>query len=397
MRNKLIITIAFLTCTLNVVAQTLDINLSDPQRTRVLKTRGLDAPTSTVLWKTEKLFVFRASNSFSMQNGPFTIFGDIPTFQEFSVPIVAGDLLYFTYVTGNGYLYAIERATGKQLVTLQFDKNPVSRPAAKDNIVFFGSERGQVHAYDVRTRNEKWTFLDKDHSFAGIAPVLDRELLYFSSFERGLYAFVAETGEVKWLFKSSKWVYASSLGDRVMALVYPDHLVALNRDTGAKVWDLSVGRDTFAPALVGDQIILAYRSGDIRSYSAVDGSLQWKLKDAPRTGTGVAVYEGLIYYSGREHSLIGLDARTGVEKLRFKTTRRCLSPVITAPQDGSGSLAQSALLYVRCHDNKLYALKAQTLMPVWQLDNRKSIPPPVVFADGVMYSLGDDGYMFAIK
>jgi hypothetical protein len=112
---------------------------------RVLNTRGLETAPSQNLWKSEKLFHYRASEWITADNGPFKINLDLATGQDFSVPIIAGDLIYFTYVATDGYLYAIEKVTGQKLLILKFDKNAVSWPAAKDNIVFFGSARGQVH------------------------------------------------------------------------------------------------------------------------------------------------------------------------------------------------------------------------------------------------------------
>ena len=312
---------------------------------------------------------------------------DLPTGQDFSVPIIAGDLIYFTYIATDGYLYAIEKATGQKLLILKFDKNAVSRPAAKDNIVFFGSARGQVHAYDVRKRDEKWTFLDKDHSFARSYPILDGDLLYFHAVDRGLYAFVADTGEVKWLFKSDKFVHAPAVaGDRVILLTSTGRLIAVDRATGVTRWDVSIGRDTTGPSVLGDQIFFVYEGGEIRSYSAVDGTLQWKSKDVPRSGTPVALHKGMVYYAGREHSVIAIDATTGAEKLTFKTKRPCHAPLIAGE-----------LVYVRCHDHKMYALSTATLAEVWQIQNGKVIPPRVVFEDGVMYSLGSDGIMYAMK
>ena len=368
---------------------TIDV-VGNPQRTRVINTKGLETAPSQMLWKSERLFQYRATELVDAQMGPSSPFMfsiELPTNQDITVPIIAGDLLYFTYTARNGYVFAIEKATGKMLINLKFDNNSVSRPAAKDNIVFFGSARGQVHAYDFRKRETKWTFLDKDHSFAKSSPILDRDLLYFYAVDRGLYAFVVDTGDVKWLFKSENFVSAPAVaGDRVILVTVTGRLLALDRATGVKRWDVSVGRNTTAPAVLGEQIFLVYNDGEIRSYSAIDGSLQWKSKNVPRSGSGLALYNGLVYYTGRENDVIAIDATTGTEKLRFKTKRDCHSPLIAGE-----------LLYVRCRDYKLYALSTAQLTEVWSMQNGKAFPPVVLFEDGVMYSLGSDGYMHALK
>ena len=45
----------------------------------------------------------------------------------------------------------------------------------------------------------------------------------------------------------------------------------------------------------------------------------------------------------------------------------------------------------------MYALSTATLTEVWQIKNGKVFPPAALFADGVMYSLGEDGIMYAMK
>lgn len=389
MHTRLIALISFtFICSLTISAQsiTIDINGSDSQRTRVLNTTGLVKAPSELLWKSEKLFYYRETDLIRGENGPFRFAIDVPTFQTFFTPIIAGDFLYFTYNASDGYLFVVEKATGKNRLRLKFDRNSVSPLAARDNIVFFGSARGQVHAYDVTTKQVKWNFQDKDHSFVSF-PLLDRELLFFYAFQRGLYAFVADTGEVKWLFKFKKDVHAPAVaGDRVILLTVNGRLIAVDRETGVARWDVDVGRDAMGPQVLGEQIFLRYNGGEIRSYSAVDGMLQWKSKEVPRSGSNAALHNGLVYYAGKENDVVAIDAATGAEKLRFKTKRACGAPIIAGE-----------LLYVRCYDNKVHALSTTTLEQVWELQNGKTFPPSFVIADGVMYSLGTDGYMHAVR
>lgn len=377
-----------LTCGLIANAQSIafDINGGNPQRTRVLNTKGPETAPSQAVWKSEKLFHYRASDWVMSTRGPFRLSLDVPT-QYFTVPIIGGDLLYFTYGATDGYLFAIDRLTGQSVLRLKFDLNRVSRPTAKDNIVFFGSARGGVYAYDARKQEAKWKFEDKHHAFSGAPPLLDGDLLYFHADNRGLYAFVADTGQVKWLFKSERYLYGPAVaGDRVVVLTRMGRMIAVDRETGVKRWDVDVGRHTTYPAVFGERIFLVYDGGQIRSYSAVDGALQWKSKDVPRSGTPVALHNGLVYYAGRGNDVLALDVTNGAEKLRFKTKRKCDGPLIAGE-----------LLYVRCHDNKLYALSTSRLEPVWETKNEDQFPPQVLFADGVMYSLGSDGYMYAAR
>ena len=364
----------------------IHVNSSNPQRTRVLDTKGPDAAPTKIVWKSEKLFE-RRPEAWTGLVPPSLLNFPSAMSDWHTKPVIANDLLYFSYNTDNGYLYAIKRETGEKLIVLKVDRNWVSLPAVKDNIVFFGSSGGQVHAYDVTKRGDKWTFEDKKTTFAQSDPTLDRELLYFYAAEKGLYSFVADTGAVKWFFKSEDFVRGPAVaGDRVILLTSMGRLIALDRATGAKVWDVGVGREAATPSVLGDQIFLVYDGGTICSYSAIDGHLQWKSKDVPRSGTLLALHRGLVYYGGQGHSVIALDATTGAEKLRFKTNRRCYSPLIAGD-----------LLYVDCDDHRLYALSTSTLAEVWRLQEGKISPVEQVYADGAMYWLTRDGYLWAAR
>ena len=86
-----------------------------------------------------------------MQNGPFTMRGEFPTFQNLTGPILSDGTLFFTIYVDTGYFYAVDATTGKQIVTLKFDDTRLSSPVAMGQTAFFATRRGKVYAYDVTT------------------------------------------------------------------------------------------------------------------------------------------------------------------------------------------------------------------------------------------------------
>ena len=66
-------------------------------------------------------------------------------------------------------------------------------------------------------------------------------------------------------------------------------------------------------------------------------------------------------------------------------------------QEYTGPIIAGNMLYVRCQDKKMYALSTATLTEVWSIQNGKTVPPPVIFAEDVMYSLGSDVYIHIFK
>ena len=109
--------ITFILCTFITATaqqQAFDVNAANPQRTRVLNTQGLKAPPHEVLWKSERLFELRNSNWIASYSGPLSLYADLPTPQGFSVPVVAGDYLYFSFGDINSYVFAVEKSSGKK-------------------------------------------------------------------------------------------------------------------------------------------------------------------------------------------------------------------------------------------------------------------------------------------
>jgi alcohol dehydrogenase (cytochrome c) len=87
------------------------------------------------------------------------------------------------------------------------------------------------------------------------------------------------------------------LGDRVFYLTDNAHLIALNRLTGALLWDVDTPEGapglfggTGAPLVVGDLVITGVSGGDngirgfVAAYKATTGALAWKFMTIPKPG-----------------------------------------------------------------------------------------------------------------
>ncbi len=140
-------------------------------------------------------------------------------------------------------------------------------------------------------------------------PVVVDGVMYVTA-NNQVYALSGLTGREIWRYqrpKSQTSVISSdaaigvnrgvaTLGDRVFYLTDDAHLLALNRLTGALLWDVSVregpGRfgGTAAPLVVGDLVITGVGGGDdgirgfVAAYKAATGTLAWRLWTVPKPG-----------------------------------------------------------------------------------------------------------------
>ena len=382
-----------LTFSIVALAQSKDLPLNvngSPERSHVLQTAPLTTTPQTTLWKTPKLFVFRqqALVSAVMDSGPRRMLIDMPTLQWFSQPIISGGMIVFVFqASANAYLYALDVQTGNQIMVLKFADMRLSPPAVRGSKIFFSDDTGVVRAVDAATRKEVWSVESKEGAAITLSPLVDDEFVYVHFAGVGLHALELETGNVKWIFKTTSDIKQIAANNERLAVINARAaLLSVDRKTGTKQWEASVERDAASPVLMGDQVFVRFDSGEVRAYSVKDGSLIWQGKPAGGAGTLIAASRQLIFYGGRERNLVAVDAATGQEKWVFKTNNRCTNPIVVAD-----------FVYANCEDKKFYAIDLTTGLEKWRLDTRTNMLTWSTFADGVLYRLGSDGILTAMK
>jgi outer membrane protein assembly factor BamB len=200
---------------------------------------------------------------------------------------------------------------------------------------------------------------------------------------RGLYAFVATTGELKWVFEVKYTGSPVIGGGRAILITSKGELLAVDTETGKLQWKVTIGRDFKWQAIMDDQIFVVHQSGEVRSYAMVDGALKWKSK--VRSNTPLALFRELAIFSERPTDVVAIDVKTGVEKWRFKTKSMCVEPMIAG-----------GTFFVTCRDKTLYSLEPVSGQEKWRYSSKEQLPLPTI-ADGKIYFLGSDGILAAVK
>jgi outer membrane protein assembly factor BamB len=212
----------------------------------------------------------------------------------FATPTVAGDLVYVG--SCNGFFRALDRKTGA-LVWLHDtheDGGPFefhSDPLVAGHLVMSGS--------DLRT--------------AGAGAYL--------------YAFERETGAVRWKTAVGPGV-ASDLAasDRlVFAVTLEDELLALDTETGDRVWTFQSGatNDDFrlnaAPAVLRERVFFGALDGTLSALEVRSGRLLWKRDLGSRISAGVLAVEGKVYAGTSDGRIHAVDPETGGVVARIGT------------------------------------------------------------------------------
>jgi PQQ-dependent dehydrogenase (methanol/ethanol family) len=202
----------------------------------------------------------------------------------------------------------------------QADVDAVAHPGKGNWPNYNGAEDGnrnsaldQIDRKDVSKLQLQWDF---SINFFGLetTPVVVDGVMYVTS-NNQVYALSAKTGRQIWLYERPKSDGSkisgdaaigvnrgvAVLGDRVFYLTDDAHLLALDRLTGALLWDIDTPEGapgqfggTAAPLVVGDLVVTGVSGGDngirgfVAAYKAETGELAWKFMTIPKTGdTGV--------------------------------------------------------------------------------------------------------------
>ena len=191
-----------------------------------------------------------------------------------SSPVVSGGNVYFG--SGDGNVYALEAASGKQTWKFQTGDVVHASPAIADGTLYIGSWDSYFYALDAATGKEKWKFkTGEDHEIynqVGIqssAAVADG-IVYFGCRDSNLYALDARTGEKKWAYNNKgSWVIVSPAvkeGKVYFATSDSALFYALDAKSGAEAFSLKLTWPTFAsPAIAGDRLYLASEDGKLRA------------------------------------------------------------------------------------------------------------------------------------
>jgi outer membrane protein assembly factor BamB len=132
----------------------------------------------------------------------------------------------------------------------------------------------------------------------------------------------------------------------------PSELPVLSNPQPVKaLWTANIGAAesfVFSPAMVGDSVYVASRSGSVARLDAVTGQQKWRVALGTRLSVGVGSDGALVVVASDEGEVFALDSVDGT--VRWRT--RVSSEVLAVPRLGEG------LVLVRSADSRIFAFGA---------------------------------------
>lgn len=169
-----------------------------------------------------------------------------------------------------GNFFALDSATGKE----QWVKEGETwfyGSAIANGTVYVGNDDGRLHAYDLKTGEERWQTEVKGEGWS--APAIADGIVYVGNIDQHLYAFNEETGKELWSFEAADWASSDPVvSDGVVYFGVGNHdnregprpLYGLDARTGEELWQFEAeSRLMTAPALSDGTVYIVSIKGRV--------------------------------------------------------------------------------------------------------------------------------------
>ena len=296
-----------------------------------------------------------------------------------SSPAVGGGLVYAT--ARDGSIFAVEGSTGTRrwrLTTRPDLPLPwghesgdyfLSSPAYVDGTIVVGAGDGGVYALDAATGKQRWRAQTEGRVRA--SPAVANGRVYAASFDGRVYCFDLTTGALRWRYdtegvglRSGSYGFdrrsiqsSPAVADGVVYVGARDgFLYAIDADSGTLRWrvDHKVSWVITSPA-VSEHVVFA-GSSDAHFAQALDssGTERWRFGADVPVWSSPAVANGIVYFGDAAGRIHAVDRDTGKERWMFRTGAQVYSSPVIAGD----------LVIVGSTDGGVYALRTGTGAPI---------------------------------
>jgi halocyanin-like protein len=262
-------------------------------------------------------------------------------------------------------------------------------PVLADGTLFLSLFDDRSVAVDAATGERQWS-----RSIPGRVRAASGGRVYVTSRDGMVHCLDAESGDTRW---TRQWTRGEARGlqvadGRVVAAV-GDAVVALAPESGDRKWFTPVGGEVTGIAVADGTV---YASGRehfgtdrqepelrVTALDAATGEQQWSFVRESFPPTRPTVADGTVYVGSESHAVHAIDAADGTERWSVDLGGTVTGLAAVPADDASDAVAGT--VYAGCTDYHLYAFDAESGEQQWRTRTRGIVNPPAV-ADGMVYA-----------
>ena len=171
----------------------------------------------------------------------------------------------------DGFVYAVDKISGKIRWKFKTNANVQATPAIKDTIVYIGSNDNNFYAIDFKTGNLNWSYNAEGQILHGSA--VKDSMVIFGSTDSQLYCLDRLSGKKIWSFEAEGVISTSPLicNNKVFFGSLDRHYYAVDLKTGEEIWKYKTrGRVKTAPVIWGNYLVGASENNNVYIFSTAE-------------------------------------------------------------------------------------------------------------------------------
>jgi eukaryotic-like serine/threonine-protein kinase len=223
----------------------------------------------------------------------------------FSTPVV-NDFLGLVYVGSGDMFYALGAGVpGNGAEAWSFPAGMIATaPAVANNVVYFSSTDGNMHALDAGTGFELWS---SPGLFMESSPAVATGAVYVGSLDSNVYALNATTGDELWSFPAGGMVSSSpAVANGIVYIGSANYVYALDAATGDELWSFFTEYYVYSSPAVANGMVYIGVGDNVYGLDAASGDELWSFVTGGYVYSSPAVANGMVYVGSGDSNVYEL-------------------------------------------------------------------------------------------
>lgn len=237
------------------------------------------------------------------------------------------------YVANANTVYAVRASDGQQIWKFPAKASQTmyyAAPVVADGQVLVGDYKNVLHALDVNTGSEIWTFEGAGGRYIAGPLVTDSTILAPNG-DGSLYA-LDLNGNLQWKFETNRGLWSQPVSDGKMIYIssMDHHLYALSL-TGDLAWSVDLGGSlVYSPTQSPDGVLYVTTiAHKLFSIDPSNGNILWEKEFEKGLWSQPAYHEGTLYIGDLNGSVYALSAADGSNQLVQNLGQEAVKEVVT--------------------------------------------------------------------
>jgi outer membrane protein assembly factor BamB len=264
-------------------------------------------------------------------------------------------------------------------------------PLLVGDTVFITTRDGYLKAFDAETGKVKWSFRTDNQTEIYSSSRINNNLVLFGADDNNFYAVRSNAALKAYQVKTANPIRASAFfsedGNITLIGSTDKNLYAIG-EKGVILWKYNANAKILNTGVVNKQIVyITSDDGILHAINLADGVKLWTLALGGKLNAPV-INENTLYLGGTNNEVYAVNLSTNKVQWSYRMKQE-----VVAPLNMNGNI-----LFVPCRDGILYALDITTQKPAWQFETKNSLSGGVAISqkDGLVYLGSEDSYLYAI-